>query len=301
MVVVFGTVCLDRVHRVPFWPQPGGYAECGDEQLVLGGEAANTALALKEWGAEFELYGNALGSDLEAEIVLQKAHAVGLPTNALQLIAARTPVCDIYVTPEGERSMIGRGFSQMDDYTLIDSMQLYPGEWFTAEPNCATVSRNAVRKAISANMKLYLMDFIHEDEPITPGSYWQSSTDWAGVRNDADRSIGWAKEWSIRYRCHTIITDGDNGLYYCSPEGLTRLFPAFPCPLSVDSTGAGDTFRAGVLYGLDQGWSTEKSLRFGSAAGCLACGYIGATTTIPSVAQVNALIAAHPEICRSYA
>jgi sugar/nucleoside kinase (ribokinase family) len=150
-------------------------------------------------------------------------------------------------------------------------------------------------------MKLYLMDFFHENEPIIPGSFWQSSADWAGTSKDEAKSLKWVQEWSQRYQCHTILTDGGDGLYYSSPDGIARSLPVFPCPLSLDSTGAGDTFRAGVLYGLDQGWGTFKCLEFGSAAGCLACGYLGAATAIPTVAQVQALIDAHPGFSQSYA
>lgn len=49
MVVVFGTVCLDRILRVARLPGHGGYVEIDDEVLMLGGEAANTALALQTW------------------------------------------------------------------------------------------------------------------------------------------------------------------------------------------------------------------------------------------------------------
>jgi sugar/nucleoside kinase (ribokinase family) len=37
----------------------------------------------------------------------------------------------------------------------------------------------------------------------------------------------------------------------------------------VGSTGAGDSFCAGVLYGLYRGWSYEKTLRFAACAGAM--------------------------------
>ena len=55
MIVVFGTVCLDRIMQVASLPPEGGYVEIERELLMLGGEAANTALALQTWGAQIEL------------------------------------------------------------------------------------------------------------------------------------------------------------------------------------------------------------------------------------------------------
>ena len=60
---------------------------------------------------------------------------------------------------------------------------------------------------------------------------------------------------------------------------------------SVDSTGAGDLFRAGVLYGLDQGWDLDRCLSFGAAAGALICRVIGATANVPTVEEIENLIA----------
>ena len=48
----------------------------------------------------------------------------------------------------------------------------------------------------------------------------------------------------------------------------------------VDTTGAGDSFAAGFIYGLSQGWSLEESARFGNECGARAVQQIGATTWI---------------------
>ncbi|HVL38876.1 MAG TPA: hypothetical protein VM328_05740, partial [Fimbriimonadaceae bacterium] len=52
---------------MPRLPAPGGYVEILDEQLLLGGEAANTANALHSWGVPVRLCGNSLGEGESAE------------------------------------------------------------------------------------------------------------------------------------------------------------------------------------------------------------------------------------------
>jgi sugar/nucleoside kinase (ribokinase family) len=57
----------------------------------------------------------------------------------------------------------------------------------------------------------------------------------------------------------------------------------------VDTTSAGDLFHAGCLYGLLQGWSAERSLRFAAAAAALACGVLGGRTSVPRLDAVRVL------------
>ncbi len=65
----------------------------------------------------------------------------------------------------------------------------------------------------------------------------------------------------------------------------TFALPAFPA-VTVDTTGAGDVFHGGYLFGLLQGLSLEDTIRFASAAAALKCGRIGGRAGIPDVASV---------------
>jgi sulfofructose kinase len=58
----------------------------------------------------------------------------------------------------------------------------------------------------------------------------------------------------------------------------------------VDSTGAGDVFHAGFIYGLLGGWSLERTLRFANAAAGLKCTQVGGRPGIPTVAAAEALM-----------
>jgi sugar/nucleoside kinase (ribokinase family) len=58
----------------------------------------------------------------------------------------------------------------------------------------------------------------------------------------------------------------------------------------VDTTGAGDVFRGGFIYGLLQRWSTEQVLRFANAAAAVSCTRLGALTGVPELSDVEALL-----------
>lgn len=300
LILVFGTICLDRVRLVPFLPGSGGYVEAVEERLMLGGEAANTAFALRAWGAEVELAGNSLGSGGDAETLTELVKRHGLPDGLLARGGASAPICDVYVTPDGERTMFGRGFSTMEPAQDPEALPYRPGEWFTAEPNMADAARQAARAAHKSGMQTYLMDFFQPDDPIPEGGFWQSSTDWVGARADEEANLAWVRAWIEAKGCFAIVTDGSRGLAAGSPDHEPRWYPAFRAPVVRDSTGAGDFFRAGMLCGLDQDWPLSDCLRYASAAGALACSTVGATGGAPSVEEIRDFIGSQPEVAAAF-
>lgn len=301
MILVFGTICLDRVRRVPFMPPPGGYVEVTSEQLMLGGEAANTANALKAWGAPFTLAGNGIGDGINGDLLRRELSAHGLkPFEGQVLPGSRAPVCDVFVEDSGERTMIGLGFSEMKNTIDPSRLPFQAGEWFTAEPNMGEAARQAVSLAHEAGMRTYTMDFVERDDPVFPGAVWQSSTDWAGERSNVHANLAVVSKLVSEKGCTAVLTDGERGLVAGSPDLEPKFFPAYSVESFVDSTGAGDIFRAGMLYGLDQGWPIKRCLRFASAAGCLACRTLGATTVVPTLTEIEGLISGHADVSNAY-
>ena len=288
MILVYGTVCLDRLRKVPQWPKLGGYVEMESDEAFLGGEAANTASHLARWGAEFRLIGNRLGEGEGETILRTQLKKYGIDDTHLQS-GARTPICDIYVTPDGERTMIGRGFSTMATAHQPEEIEIPSGAWFSAEPNLGKIARDVVRYAAAQGAKLYLMDFFQDDDPVEPGSYWQSSTDWVGRRNNVPHNIEWVQKWVDRHGCFAILTDGPHGYAAGGPGLAAKWYHAPIAPRIVDATGAGDAFRAGMLYSLSQDWPFEKCLRYASAAGSLKCGWLGGPSAQNTVEQTMAL------------
>ena len=57
-----------------------------------------------------------------------------------------------------------------------------------------------------------------------------------------------------------------------------------------DTTGAGDAFHAGFIYGLLSGFSIEETLRFANAVAGLKCRAVGARTALPTLEEVRDLL-----------
>ena len=63
-----------------------------------------------------------------------------------------------------------------------------------------------------------------------------------------------------------------------------------PAVSPVDTTGAGDIFKAGLAYGFLQGLPLTEAVRWGAAAGSLMCQYAGTTQTLAPLSAVRALL-----------
>jgi len=84
-------------------------------------------------------------------------------------------------------------------------------------------------------------------------------------------------------------TAGENGaLAYF--KGQLIHSPAFKIECR-DTTGAGDAFHGGFIYGLLSGFSVEQTLRFANAVAALKCRAIGARTALPTLEETRALMA----------
>ena len=94
-------------------------------------------------------------------------------------------------------------------------------------------------------------------------------------------------EVKTRYGCAvTGMTRGARGalLYH---DGVFLETPAFPVPGGCrDTTGAGDAFHAGFIYGLLQGEEIEACMRLGCAVAALKCRHLGARTALPSAREL---------------
>ena len=85
-----------------------------------------------------------------------------------------------------------------------------------------------------------------------------------------------------------IVTRGAQGALALDGDRLLRS-PGFQVS-AVDTTGAGDVFRGGLIFGLLRGWPTEETLAFANAAAAISCTRLGAMEGAPSLSEVEALV-----------
>lgn len=297
-VLVYGTICLDAVWRVDAIPAPGGYVDVLDERRMVGGEAANTAIALARWGLNVALAGNALGDDADGD-TLRRLFVEQAPEIDLQYVVTEpgteTPYCLCMATPDGNRTMVGKGFAGVHS-TPLSAALAGSATWFTAEPNAYAAGVAACLQAAAAGAKLLPMDFTRQTDLNSLSTVVVTSTDHIGSL-PAPELVHYAERIHGESGAICIVTRGAAGCIVAAP-GETRLVPAFAVPEIVDSTGAGDIFRAGLLFGFVKEWDLWRTIGFASAAAALNCGAMGGWGGVRSVSEIEQfrLSAVHNEV-----
>ena len=89
-----------------------------------------------------------------------------------------------------------------------------------------------------------------------------------------------------------VVTRSEKGCLVLSPDGVLAV-PASPVERVVDTTGAGDLFAAGFLFGLAQGVGHERAARLGTLAAAEVIQHLGARpqASLKALAQERGLLA----------
>jgi sulfofructose kinase len=88
-----------------------------------------------------------------------------------------------------------------------------------------------------------------------------------------------------------VITDGINGSWVRTGDGLSYHQPAFLVPSTVDTTGCGDSYHGAFLFGLLKGFPVEKVTAFASAVAAMNSQHLGGRSGLPRFAEVMKFLA----------
>lgn len=283
-VICYGTLCQDRIIRIPRYPHIGTSIWIEQDSLKLGGEAANTALALNAWGQKTLLLGSVLGADERGQwLAKQLAALEHVDISRLERSsAAHTPYCLIMATPDAERTMFGRYFNLMQGQAVTE---LPPARVFTLDPYCGANAGQAARVAHRQGIKIVAMDVLEHPEIAEVSDIIVTSYQHIDLHAPLDALVQRGQEAAMRYSATVIVTAGERGSVALSPEGNLlhhQHAVLVPAERVLDATGCGDVYRAGLVCGEALEWPLEQSMAFGSAAAALnLMGMGGAGLTLP--------------------
>ncbi|HJR81797.1 MAG TPA: carbohydrate kinase family protein, partial [Anaerolineales bacterium] len=254
---------------------------------------------LSNLGVNVKLTGNAIGHDLYGEMILEglRRH----PNIDLSLVEQReevtTPFTRAIVTPDGERSFLIFGYPQAPKVQLKKEM-LEGIRYLALDLYGGPERLDTARLAFESGVSTAIGDVIWPDHPALPftsiatnsGPYIRQHFSGVDARQHA-------RELQSISKGIIIITDGPRTVYALDRQskGFTVEPPAVS---AIDATGAGDAFRAGLLYGLLRGFDLPRSVCWGVAAGSLKVKNLGAATTLPEFKEIESLansLQAQPE------
>lgn len=299
-VLCYGEIGIDNIIQADGLPSPENAVFPTSDSYHGGGAASNTAVWLAALGVRVKLTGNVIGRDTYGDWIIE-----GLskhPNIDLNLVEQRkgvtTPFTRAIVTPDGERSFLIFWYPQTPKVSLTG--ELLEGVKYLALDLYGGPERLAsARLAFESGVATAIGDVIWPDHPALPftsiatnsGPYIRQNFPGVDVRQHARRLQSISKGI-------VITTDGPNTVHALDAHG--NGFTIHPPPVTaVDATGAGDAFRAGLLYGLLQGFDLPHSLGWAVACGTLKVRSLGAATSLPDFKEIEALansLQAQPEV-----
>ena len=293
-VCVVGSFMTDLVFKVKRLPRPGESMTGEEFGLFLGGKGFNQALACHRLGAEVIMVGR-LGKDYFGELFLKKMAEEGMSTDFVwQDETAGTGVACPIVDQKGQNAIIG--IARANLHLSLEQVEEARREIETTDVlmlqfeiphqvsfRAATVARDAgtlvmLDPAPAHNIDIEWMG----DEPI---DYIVPNEIEAAELARGLAVERWAENEVVAGRKGIVISIGAEGALVFDRQGR-RHFPPFKAKV-VDSTGAGDAFRAGLAVSFAEGKAVDEAVRFANACGALACSVLGAEPSMPKRADVE--------------
>ncbi len=283
------------------------YRDMGPAVEMSGGSAANTIVGVANLGARAAYVGK-VRDDHIGRLYTHDIRAAGVAFETRPASEGPATGCSyILVTPDGERTMntyLGAAQELMPgdiDAAQVAASAIIYLEGYLWDPKSAkeafvkasTIAHEAGRQvALTLSdsfcvdryrgefldlMRNGTVDLVFANEAELHSLYQTSDFDTALKQLRVDAKLG-------------VVTRSEKGCIVAATDGITAV-PAFPIDKMVDTTGAGDLFAAGFLFGLVRGAGFEAAGRLGGLAAAEVIQHIGARpqTSLKELAKKNGL------------
>lgn len=294
-IVGVGLNATDTLIPVPHFPVSGSKVEFRSATVLPGGQVASAMVACQRWGLRARYVGK-LGDDSAAELHRKEFNKAGVEARVLTAPGCASQQAFILVEDSGERTVLWK----RDDRLTLRPEDLRR-EWIM-DGRALLLDGHDTDAAITAAgwAREGGIPVIADLDELYPGvegllervDYLIVSRDipslLAGNADLGESLVKIQQRFSCRLTAATLGRGG--ALAYDGRRFCYR--PAYRVDV-VDTTGAGDIFHAGFIYGLLQSWILEQTLDFACAAAALNCMASGARGGISPVHAIEQLIAAN--------
>jgi ribokinase len=298
-ILLFGDINIDTVWPVNEFPTPGRDAYAKSVSVGVGGAVFNSAVVLDKLGERTALLA-CLGEDIWAEKVTETLQQTSINQAYLRKKAEiTTGLIFLIVTPDGERTMYScRGAnaqfeaSDVDEGIFRDATLLHISGYALLESPQKEAAWRAVEFARKHQVPICL-DTGLDPALLNPEDLRRILPELAicvtGLK-ETNALFGLsepkeAADYLLSLGVQLVaIKLGEKGCFAADRQH-SYFCPGFSVK-AVDTTGAGDSFTAGLIYGWVKGMSLQASAILGSALGALATTVYGVGLSLPGKQEV---------------
>ncbi|MBN98950.1 MAG: adenosine kinase [Gemmatimonadetes bacterium] len=244
-----------------------------------GGSAANTMIGIAQFGGR-AYYAYQVGQDEWGKFYQDDLEKAGVQSNTANRVKGPTGKCLVFITPDADRtlnSFLGvsgnLGPEQIEEDAISASKFIYLEGYLLSSENgfaaCCRAQQLAQKHQTAVSLTLSdpaMVSFCKERfEQIIEGGVdllFCNEEEAQALTGAANRE-GSGRALAARVRSACITCGADGALIY--GDGQRFDIPGFPVK-AVDTTGAGDMFAGGVLFGLTNGFGFSDAGKLGSYA-----------------------------------
>ena len=292
--ITMGAAAVDTIVKVPHLPKADEIVYPLSIEQHPGGSTANIAVGLSRLGETVSFFGKA-GDDANGKVICDSFREDGVDTTYLKIEKGNSSGgAFIAVDEDGERVIYSLGgntlyerWDEIDPAAFDGVTGLYIGETFDevgveaaklAHKHGATVFFGPGGIMCSYGLE-YLGPVLQHTDYLLVNLPEAKMLSGCNTKEAAIEKLLCAGAKNL------IMTEGKHGSGCYSKYGCITA-PAFPVK-AVDTTGAGDTFTAGLLHAFAQGMPAAQVMRFAAACAAEAVQVVGARTSMPTAAQME--------------
>jgi len=290
-VLCVGHASYDLVFPVDHHPEAdekcfaAGLVSCG------GGPAANAAVTVARLGGSAAFAGY-LGRDVLGQMHFDELVSEGVMTDMVVRGGHPTPLSTILVKPDGKRTVVTyKGSAPVLEPGEVDFSRVRPRVLLFDGHQPAVSFALAVKAGEQKIPAVLDAGSVHEGTlKLAPLCGYLAASEKFARDLSGEKDLGKSLDYLARIAPVAVITLGEAGLVWADGRGEPRRgsLGAFPVD-AVDTTGAGDIFHGAFALRIARGDGLLSALRYASAAAALGCTKMGARTSIPFRAEVEAL------------
>jgi sugar/nucleoside kinase (ribokinase family) len=289
-VVSMGLNSVDFLSVVPEFPTLNSKMKILRFSKQGGGQVATAMVALSRWGVKTKYIGKVGGDEL-GHFSLNSIHQEGVDVSSVIMEPnAQNQFAIIIVDGvSGERTILwDRDERLMYREGELRKEEVCSGKLFHLDGHDLPAAIQCAKWAKEEGIPTVLD--IDKAEPLTPELIKEIDfivtssrfpTLFTGI-SDREKALIEIQKQTPGFLCATLGPEGAMALV----DGEILYVKGFPIHV-VDTTGAGDVFHAGFIYGLLQNWEVVEILRFANAVAALKCRDLGGRRGIPALGKVQ--------------
>jgi len=295
-VYAYGVISSSELHllSMPF-PSPDGYAEIAESHFMTGGEALNSAIVLSRLGLSVQLDGNWIGDTPAGERLLETIRRFGIDTQRLRIKKDFAGVREIVFSDEHSRTIFGNYvdlLSTTRKWNIPQQADLAKARIVCVDPPFHAESALVGRYAVELGVPFVSIDCPYDQSLSGAAAAVILSGEFRNREYPQAVITELFAEYQQRAQGLVVFTVGDDAVLYGRRGMPSKQFKPYPVKV-IDSAGAGDSFRAGIVYGLLQQWSDDQIIQYAAAVAGLVCASFPGVLNSPSHDQVIQFIQAH--------